>query len=364
MASVRKRTWKAPNGESKTAWLVDYGHPRQRKHFPTKKAADAFRIDVEGQMQSGAYRAGADKVTVRQACAAFLQHCEGRHERDERMTRHTLSTYRGHIKNHVLHSEHGVGSQTLAQLSAREVGAFRDRLRSSGVTVVTTREILGTLQGVLGFAIGQDWIAVNSARGVRTIGTRDEGGKKVVPPTKAALQQVLAAADPWMHLAIQFAAATGCRASEQWAIRWRHIQDGMLRIERRVDAYLAEGPPKSRAGIRSVPLSGQLVAVLKAWRLRSKFSRDDDLIFPDGAGGYTRHSVFAVRFARLQPGFTWHGLRHFAVSTWIEAGLPPKTVQTFAGHSNLAITHDRYGHLFPSPDHQAAMDRIGRDLFK
>jgi integrase len=61
--------------------------------------------------------------------------------------------------------------------------------------------------------------------------------------------------------------------------------------------------------------------------------------------------------------FNWHGLRHFAVSTWIEAGLSPKTVQTFAGHASLQVTMDRYGHLFPSEDHKRAMDHIATTLF-
>jgi hypothetical protein len=29
--------------------------------------------------------------------------------------------------------------------------------------------------------------------------------------------------------------------------------------------------------------------------------------------------------------FNWHALRHFAISCWIDAGLPPEAVQTFAG---------------------------------
>ncbi len=62
-------------------------------------------------------------------------------------------------------------------------------------------------------------------------------------------------------------------------------------------------------------------------------------------------------------GLNWHGLRHFAVSCWIEAGLAPKTVQTFAGHATLQVTMDRYGHLFPSEDHKKAMDQIAKGLF-
>jgi hypothetical protein len=75
VASVRKRIWSAANGELKTAWIVDYADnrgDRQRKHFQTKKAADSFRIRVEGQLQSGIYRAAANKMTVRDACISFL----------------------------------------------------------------------------------------------------------------------------------------------------------------------------------------------------------------------------------------------------------------------------------------------------
>ena len=60
-------------------------------------------------------------------------------------------------------------------------------------------------------------------------------------------------------------------------------------------------------------------------------------------------------------GFTWHSLRHYAVSQWIAAGAPPKTVQTWAGHANLSITMDRYGHLFPSENHKVLVDGIGEE---
>ena len=63
-------------------------------------------------------------------------------------------------------------------------------------------------------------------------------------------------------------------------------------------------------------------------------------------------------------GINWHSLRHYVVSTWIEAGLAPKTVQTFAGHSSLQVTMDRYGHLFPSNNHKAAMDTIAGELMR
>lgn len=98
MASIRRRKWKTAKGEAKAAWVVDYTDSRgdrQRKHYLSKKAADAFRIQIEGQMQSGTFRPNADKVTVREVCDSFLEHCTARHERDERMTRKMLTVYRG-----------------------------------------------------------------------------------------------------------------------------------------------------------------------------------------------------------------------------------------------------------------------------
>ena len=42
--------------------------------------------------------------------------------------------------------------------------------------------------------------------------------------------------------------------------------------------------------------------------------------------------------------------------------LPPKTVQTFAGHSSLQVTRDGYGHLFRSDTHGRAMDAIAEAM--
>jgi len=179
------------------------------------------------------------------------------------------------------------------------------------------------------------------------------------------------------------AASTGVRAGEQWAARRRDVdlETGHLHIGRRVDAYREEGVPKSAAGVRTVPISSQLTAMLKAWKLKSKFKAPDDLIFPND-GNHTSHDNLVkrrfrplfdsleaayradpTRFPAPPRRFNWHALRHFAVSCWIEAGFAPKTVQTFAGHASLQVTMDRYGHLFPSADHKKAMDQIAKGLF-
>jgi integrase len=102
---------------------------------------------------------------------------------------------------------------------------------------------------------------------------------------------VTEAASEEMRLKLIFAASAGARAGEQWAIRWRDVNfdKAELHISRRVDVYGEEGAPKSTAGVRTVPLSDQLVSMLKAWKLKSEFSKPDDLIFPNREGRHPGH---------------------------------------------------------------------------
>jgi integrase len=117
-----------------------------------------------------------------------------------------------------------------------------------------------------------------------------------------------------------------------------------------------------------VPISKTLADDLAVRRKVAPHKGDDDFVFADMDGGFTRHTNFDKRrwkpiLAAAKVDVGWHALRHFAVSTWIEAGLQPKAVQTLAGHATYAITMSRYGHLFPAESHAEAMDKIAEALY-
>jgi integrase len=351
-------------------------------------------------MRAGTFRGDASKFTVKDAADSFLKHCEGRRQRRERMTRHNYNTMDGHIGNYICRDpkrhegkvrpvrlkafDGGIGSIRLSQLTARSIGDFRNRLRDAGVSVVTTRKILSTLQQLLQHAVDRDMIGINVVRGIKVIGRRDEGARKIVPPTKETMRALLAVADVDFRVKLAFASSTGVRAGELHALRWRHVDfaKAEVKIETRVDAYGEEDVTKTAAGMRTIPLADPLVLMLKEWKLRTKRKKADDLVFPNRRGWYTghdnmvkrkflplfealaeKHKEDPARYPEPPTRFNWHALRHFAVSCWIEAGLSPKTVQTFAGHSSLQVTMDRYGHLFKSDDHKKAMDAIASDMF-
>src|SRR5689334_12613174 len=148
MASIRKRSWKTASGELRTAWAVDFtdqAGTRQRKQFGRKRDADASRVELEGHLRSGTFRPDAAKITVKDVCDSYLDHCRGRMERGERMTRHNLAVYDGHVFNYICPDPDrqkdrkrnprmkvftgGIGDVKLGLLTVRAVNDFRGRLR-------------------------------------------------------------------------------------------------------------------------------------------------------------------------------------------------------------------------------------------
>jgi integrase len=52
--------------------------------------------------------------------------------------------------------------------------------------------------------------------------------------------------------------------------------------------------------------------------------------------------------AQGRPRYRLHSLRHFFASWAIEQSFSPKRLQALLGHSDISMTFNIYGHLFPS----------------
>ncbi len=50
-----------------------------------------------------------------------------------------------------------------------------------------------------------------------------------------------------------------------------------------------------------------------------------------------------------------HECRHTFASLMIAAGVDAKVLSTYMGHASVMITLDRYGHLFPGNEEDAAV---------
>lgn len=405
MATVKKREWVTAKGEKKSAWQVDFVDQhggRQRKQFTTKKQADKFMAEVVTQIGNGTYRPDASKVTVKEVAEAWLESCETRQERGQRMEAATIVGYRNDVRRFIL-AERGVGHVKLNLLTAKAVRDFRDRLLEDGNSVSKTRRVLKTLRLVVKHAIHDDLLATNPVAGVEVLD--DSRVDEVIHvPSKVEVTAAIEAASDRFRPYLTVAALCGLRASEQRALQWGDIdfEARVIHVRRRADFRNVVGEPKSSAGRRDVPAGPMVLNTLKAWR-GDRIVRADELVFPANAvpqpnqwskgkpedgqkreevrGGVQSHANILHRdfyplldkleaLHKEDPAkhpkvrrFRWHDLRHFAVSLWIEQGFNVKEIMTFAGHKDYRMTMERYGHLFPKEDHQRGMAEIEARLF-
>jgi integrase len=384
MATVRKRKW-MHNGAEREAWVVTYtdqGGTRRLKTFDRKKDADAFRLNAEIELQQGVHVADAATVTVSEALDMFLTEAD-RRAGDGDVRRSTAYAWRLMADKHV---RPYLGAVKLNRLSVPMVQewleqlAFREREKRG-------RASLEKALQVLRLALAEMQRRGRVARNVvRDAPLRIPGaaGERVEIPSKAEVRSLLAASEGFLRPFLHIAVFAGLRKSEIRALDWNDVDlaKQTIRVSRAVDAAGRFGPPKSRAGVRSVPIAPALLTVLREWKLASP-PNAGDYLFPSPSGEGVRspepiHQAWcrlqiAAEMCPLPEGkATWkpdraryrfHALRHFAASLFIESGLPPKTIQTVMGHASINMTFDRYGHLFEGDGQlKEAMKRIGAAL--
>ena len=376
--AIRKRSWTAPRGEAKTAWLVDYrdqAGKRRSKQFARKKDAEAWRVGAAWQVSQGLHTHDSDSITVAKASELWLDFC-----RAEQLEPLTIAGYDQHVRLHILPM---CGNVKLSQLTTPIVEGYRDQLTAKLSRPMAIR-VLRALKAIIAESMRVGRVAQNVAQPVKMARAKRSKPKPAIPSKKAlkAILEAATASDNPMTLPLHcIAIFGGLRASELRGAAWSslHLKSASIEVTQRADATGRIGPPKSEAGHRVIPLPDMAIKALKAWKLACPVT-DDNLIFPSLAGKVMSwnymldHLVGPVQIAageyniegkrdlaRKVPRWGLHGFRHAAASLWIDQNVNAKRVQYLMGHSNIAVTFDTYGHLFEQVekdvDTSAAIER-------
>ena len=257
--SVRKRTWKGPDGEPKEAWVVDYvdqGGDRHIKTFARKKEADAFHATVGVAVREGTHTADRKSVSVARAAELWLKSGE-----NAGLERATLDTYRQHVACHI---DPIIGTLRLSRLSTPMVRAFEDQLLEQGRSAALVRKVRCSLGALLADAQERGLVAQNVARTLRKHRNgknrrTERGGKLKVGidiPTPAEISAIIGKLSGHWRPMLLTAIFTGLRASELRGLRWEDIdlKAGELHVRQRADRYLKIGDrslPQASAQYRS-----------------------------------------------------------------------------------------------------------------
>ena len=325
-----------------------------RRSFRSLAEARAWRADAQVALRRGAIST-TPAPTLAEASGAWLEGARSGAVRNRSGDVYKPSALRGYEQALRLRVLPELGSARLTDLRRADLQAFVDELLGAGHNASTIRNTLLPVRAVFRRAIARGDVAVNPTRGLELPAVRGRRDRIASPAEAAALLAAL----PRERALWATAMYAGLRLGELMALEWSCVDfdAGLINVRRSWDPK--EGPiePKSRAGRRSVPLSGVLRAHLAEHRLAGRWSQG--LVFgrtPDRpflAKTPNDRARRAWKGAGMQP-IGLHECRHTFASFMIAAGVNAKALSVYMGHSSVTITFDRYGHLMPGNEAEAA----------
>jgi integrase len=327
-----------------------------RKTFRTLSDARAWRAETHRALRLGSLRAPT-RVTVAEAASAWLEAASAgivRTRNGEPYKPSALRAYEQALRVHVVPE---LGRLRLSALTRASVQDLVDRLVASGRKPSTVKNAILPLRAIYRRAISRSEVAVNPTLGLTLPAVRERRDRVARPAEAKAL---LGALPPEDQVVWATALYAGLRRGEIKALRWSDVdfEHGVIRVERGWDDVVGPIEPKSRAGRRRVPLAKPLRSHLAAHRLRSSgggedlaFGRSGDRAINTEA--LARRARTAWRERGLSP-IGLHECRHTYAAFMIAAGVNAKALSTYMGHSSVTMTLDRYGHLMPGHEGEAA----------
>jgi integrase len=160
------------------------------------------------------------------------------------------------------------------------------------------------------------------------------------------------------NLGIYICLSAGIRIGEICALTWDNINTdtGIISIRKTIQRiYVIDGSskhteivldtPKTKNSIREIPMSGELLRMLKPIKkvVNSSFYVLTNESKPTEPRTYRNYYKKLMKELDM-PGLKFHGLRHSFATRCIESNCDYKTVSVILGHSNISTTLNLYVH--------------------
>lgn len=240
----------------------------------------------------------------------------------------TIRSYESSLFTHIVPE---IGKAKLDMVTYRRVQQLADDLARtySGSTVGNA---IVALSSAFHAARREGLIVETPVRNVRFPRRGRRGDESVVTPEEAARQIALIPPGPYQRLA-GFWFYAGLRLGESLAL----TADDVNPLKRRItisksrDQFGNTTPPKS-GNQRVIPLFDELIALLDA---------------PGPLVPTADRTWIRTQMKRWGLESTPHQARHTFASMLIEAGVTPKELSEYMGHSGIEVTMNVYGHLYP-----------------
>lgn len=351
MATIVRRT--LADGSTRWQAIIRRAGQSKKKQFRTKPAAAKWARQVETDIDAGKSLPGidAERRTVADVLAAYedsgsLDHLRAAEDRRRHLEwwEARLGTVRALALNK---------ARIRAELRVLETGEAAPK--GKPLAPSTRRRYLATLRAALTWAMDEELIPVNPARGAARRKDREPPGRVRYLDDEeraALLAEVDASTDPRLAPLVRLALLTGARQGELLGLRWRDLD-----LERGLASL-----PRTKAGPgRSVALSAPAVAILREQHSRRVVGLDQVFGVPPSGRAYFPRKAWekAVDAAGLDD-FRFHDLRHSFASALLSAGSTLAETAAALGHHTLQMVQ-RYQHL-EAPHAARIVDRVADRL--
>jgi integrase len=296
----------------------------------------------------------------------------------------TFDSYDTICRNHIFN--HDIAKMKLKDIKAYHLQPYINS--KSNLSRSYIKKIYLLLNAFFEGAVKNDLIIKNPMQGINL--PRSEKEQKQIEILKLEEQKAyIHATEQTSYRPLLLTALfTGMRMGELLALTWDKIDFKNMQIK--VDTSIKETrihengetkwatikqPPKTKHGIRTVPMSKILAKILQEYKTkqaelslkygRSEFNKQG-YVFCSEIGSLLNarnvqraHYQTCVRAGIQKVGF--HALRHTFATRMIENGVDVKTVQAWIGHSTIQMTYNIYVHVQEQSKKAAA--QVQDDLF-
>lgn len=299
----------------------------------------------------------------------------------------TLTGYKYHIDNYIVNQP--IGKILLQDLTTSDVQRWVNNLyRESPVThkpmsAKSVKNIYHNLSASLDMALQQEVVKKNVCKAV--ILPKVEKYDVEVYDEQEIQRLISVSRGTDMELIVSLAVSLGLRRGELTGLKWNHIdfdkrviniKENVVEVRKEQNAdRIVTKSPKSRSGIRSIPISDVLCKYLKSAHTdylmkRMKLGKDfydSNYVICQDNGKPFKPATMTRKFSKFLENnnlrhIRLHDVRHTNATLMLMNGIPPKVAQVRLGHSDYSTTMNIYGHVLKSTEIEAA-SKIENMLF-
>ena len=265
----------------------------------------------------------------------------------------SFSAYTLLIENHLLPN---FGNKIA--IEEADVQSFVFQKLETGLSHKTIKDILIVLKMILKFGAKNKWLQYTSFD-IQFPTEREKHNIEVLTKTdQKKIMNYIQEHFTFRNLGVYICLSAGMRIGEVCALTWEDIDtdNGIISVNRTIQRiYVIEDgtrrtelildTPKTKNSIREIPISKDLLRILKPFKkiVNQSFfvlTNDAKPTEPRTYRSYYKNLMKELKMPELK----FHGLRHSFATRCIESNCDYKTVSVLLGHSNISTTLNLYVH--------------------